>query len=243
MLVASAFLLLVGLAVLFLLYQKKQLQFIIEKRELSNQFQKELLKTKMETQEETLSHVSKELHDNIGQLLSSSKLLIASVDSSSPSKTLKVADKTLAKAITELRTLSKSLTTDWLKKFNLIENLKAEIARIDRIHHLQISFTHPDRILIPSEKQIILFRMIQQILQNAIKQVGSPTISIYIEQTEELISVEVQDNGKGFNEIETKPDTCIINIRHRSQVLGGTAQWKTNEKGTIVCIQLPTHAA
>lgn len=243
MLIASAFfLLLVGLVVLFLLYQKKQLQFIIEKKELSNQFQNELLKTKMETQEETLSQVSKELHDNIGQLLSSSKLLVASVDRSSPSKTLQVADKTLAKAITELRTLSKTLTTDWVKKFNLIENLKAEIARIGRTHRVQISFTHPDRISIPSDKQIILFRMIQQILQNSIRLGDPTTISIYIKQTEDLISVEVLDDGKGLSENEKKPDRGIINIKHRSQVLGGTAQWKADKEGRLVCIKLPTHA-
>lgn len=243
MLIASAiFLLLVGLAVLFLLYQKKQLQFIIEKNERSNQFQKELLKTKMETQEETLSQVSIELHDNIGQLLSSSKLLVASVDRSSPSKTLQVADKTLAKAITELRTLSKTLSTDWVEKFNLIKNLKVEIARIARIHHVQTSFTHPDRISIPPDKQIILFRIIQHTLQNSIK-IGDPSaISIYIKQTEKLISVEVQDNGKGSNDKESKPDKGIINIKHRSQVLGGTAHWKADKEGRLVCIQLPTHA-
>src|SRR6478736_8722160 len=122
--VGSIFFLLVavGIILLFLIYQKKQLQFILEKQELSNHFQKELLTTRIEAQEDTLHQLSRELHDNIGQLLSSSKLLIGVTRRAltNPMEELKLAEETVAKALTELRAMSKSLNKDWLERFNFI---------------------------------------------------------------------------------------------------------------------------
>ena len=118
------FLLMVAVAViiLFLVYQKKQLRYLLERKEMNSQFQKELLKTRLESQEETLTKLSAELHDNIGQLLSSSKLLIgvAGRDLPTSSEPLRLADETISKAIRELRSMSKSLSTEVEMLMNIV---------------------------------------------------------------------------------------------------------------------------
>lgn len=242
--VASSFFLLVAVSivVLFLVYQKRQLRYILEKKELNNQFQKELLKTKIEAQEETLNQLSTELHDNIGQLLSSTKLLIGVVERAlpTPSEPLQMADETISKAIRELRAVSKSLNTEWLEKFSLIENLQAESDRINASKELTVTLQHPAVIDMSMERQMMLFRIVQEALQNAIKH-GHPTcISIQAEQTEHALHVSIADNGKGFDVSDTAiQGVGMINIKHRTRLMGGTAEWNSNHEGTSVFIQLP----
>lgn len=244
-LVGSAFFLLVavGIILLLLIYQKRQLQFILEKHELSNQFQRELLTTRIEAQEETLNQLSRELHDNIGQLLSSSKLLIgvAKRALTSPMEELQLAEETVAKAITELRAMSKSLNKDWLEKFNFIENLTAEAKRINATKEFEMTIRHPEIINLPVEQQLVLFRIVQEAFQNSLKHGKASHISIFVEQRDAYVNVKIEDNGKGFDVSDSsRLGVGMINIKNRAQMLGGSALWQSSKSGTAVAVQIPT---
>lgn len=242
--IASAFFLLVagGLIVLVLIYQRKQFQFVLEKKELSNQFQKELLTTRLEAQEETLNQLSIELHDNVGQLLSSSKLLIGvsmrGVDT--PAEELQLAEQTVSKAIVELRAMSKSLNKDWLEKFSFIDNLRVEVQRINATKEFAMTFQHPSHVDLPSDRQLVLFRIVQEAFQNALKHSQASEIKIKMEQNESFLNVAVQDNGQGFELNDSlKSGMGINNIKNRTQLLGGTVSWNSTLPGTNVMIQIP----
>ncbi len=234
----------VGIIVLFLIYQKRQLRYILEKKELSNQFQKELLKTRIEAQEDTLNRLGIDLHDNIGQLLSSSKLLIGVAErSEAPSATLQLADETISKAIRELRAMSKALNTEWLEKFNLIQNLQAESDRVTASKVVSVTLQHPASIDMPADRQMMLFRIVQEAMQNAIKHAKASHISIVAQQKENNLEVSITDNGKGFdvNDVAIQ-GVGVTNIRHRAQLMGGMAKWNSSNQGTSVFIQLPIYA-
>jgi signal transduction histidine kinase len=225
-----------------LIYQKKQLQFILDKQELSNHFQKELLTTRIEAQEETLNQLSRELHDNIGQLLSSSKLLIGVTRRAmtSPMEELQLAEETGAKAITELRAMSKSLNKDWLEKFDFIENLTAEAKRINATNEFEMAIHHPEIISLTSEHQLVLFRIVQEAFQNSLKHAKATQINIIAEQKEAHVNVRIEDNGKGFDMSDSsRQGVGMINIKNRAQMLGGSAKWQSSESGTAVIIQIP----
>lgn len=241
--IGSSFFLLVavGVIILVLVYQKKQLRYLLEKKELSNLFQKELMKTKLETQEQTLTQLSAELHDNVGQLLSSSKLLIgvAGRDAATSPESLRMADDTISKAIYELRNLSKSLNTEWLEKFSFIENMDAEAVRINASGDLQVSLSYPMTLNLTSEKQMMLFRMAQEAMQNAIKHGKASQIRINVIEAERGIEMVVDDNGKGFDAGDPKKQGIgMTNIQHRAQLMGGVASWRSTDKGTRLFIQL-----
>jgi len=243
-LMGSAFFLLVavGIIVLFLIYQKRQLQFILEKQELSNHFQKELLTTRIEAQEETLNQLSRELHDNVGQLLSSSKLLIGVTRRAltNPMEELQLAEETVAKAITELRAMSKSLNKDWLERFDFIENLTAEASRINATNEFEMTIRHPEIINLPSERQLMLFRIVQEIFQNSLKHGKASHINILVEQRDVNLNVMIEDNGKGFDVSDSSlQGVGMINIKNRAHMLGGSAQWQSNGSGTAVRVQIP----
>lgn len=242
--IGCAFLLLVaiGIIILILVYQKKQLLFIFERKALESQYQEELLKSRIEAQEETLNNVSKELHDNIGQLVSSAKMLVATAERKLPDvgDTLHLADETLFKAIQELRMLSKSLNTQWLEQFNFFENLQDESHRINSAGTITMTASPPVAMSLPKERQLILFRMVQEAFQNSMKHAAATHIHIKVEQQEAKLFITIEDNGKGFDVNNTSQHGFgMLNLKHRVSLIGGVARWESDNTGTKVTIEIP----
>ncbi len=153
-------------------------------------------------------------------------------------ETLITAQETLGTAINELRSLSKSLDKEWLSQFDLVDNLTTEIKRINSSLTLHIEFSHSGKLPINTEEQIILFRIIQEALQNAIKHSEAKNINITIEAKNENLILTLIDDGKGMEQI-SKDGLGIRNMKHRTKLLGGNISWASQEKGTLVTIQLP----
>ncbi|MEO8568325.1 MAG: ATP-binding protein [Ginsengibacter sp.] len=229
-----------GIVLAIVNYKRKQESYLREKKTMQEEFEKQLLQSQIEVQEATFSVLARELHDNVGQLLSSSKMLLAITQRNIADvpETLIIAEETIGKAINELRSLSKSLDKEWLEQFDLVENLSTEIKRINAGLILTIHFLHPDKLLLNAEKQIILFRIIQEVLQNAIKHAEAKNIEIKIESQPDNITVNIEDDGKGF--IQTANDGLgIRNMKHRTKLLGGNITWNTKANGSSISIRLP----
>lgn len=242
--IGSAFFLLVaiGIIILILVYQKKQLRFIFEKKELEGQYKQEILKSRIEAQEETLNNVSREIHDNVGQLVSSAKMLVGVAERKLPNvgDTLEQADQALSKAIQELRALSKSLNTQWLEQFNFFENLQEESHRINATGTLTMTIDCSVELDMPKERQLILFRMVQEAFQNSFKHGAATHIHMKAEQQEAKLVITIADNGKGFDVTDSsKHGFGIMNMKHRVSLIGGQAQWKSDHSGTLVTIEIP----
>lgn len=230
------------IVMIIIAYLRRDLKHAKEKESMEADFEKQLLQSQLETQEETLNQLSTEIHDNVGQLLNSTKLLIGISQRSitDPPETLFMADETLAKAIQELRSLSKSINREWLEQFNFIENLEAEIVRINAARILQISLARPGIIYLKHSEQIILFRIVQEILQNAIKHSKAKNIDIRIKEEDLQLFISVSDDGIGFDDTAVTKSVGILNIKHRSKLLGGSAKWQSAVgSGTRVSIQIP----
>jgi signal transduction histidine kinase len=242
--IGCAFFLLVaiGIIILILVYQKKQLRFIFEKKALESLYKEEILKSRVEAQEDTLNYVSKEIHDNIGQLVNSAKLLIGTAERKMPhvGNTLQQADQTLSKTIHELRALSKSLNRQWLEQFNFFENLQDETHRINASGTLTMTVAHSGELTLSKEHQLILFRMVQEAFQNSVKHGAATHIHVKAEQQETKLAITIDDNGKGFDVNDSsKQGFGIFSLKHRVSLIGGAVQWRSDEKGTRVTIEIP----
>jgi signal transduction histidine kinase len=244
---ASSILLLITLFIVMLVmaYLRRDLKHLKEKETMEADFEKQLLQSQLETQEHTLNQLSNEIHDNVGQLLNSTKLLIGLTQRSlpEPPETLVMADDTLAKAIQEVRTLSKALNKEWLQQFDFIQNLETEIARINAAKSMRIALFRPQNINLKRDQQTILFRIVQEILQNAIKHAHAKLIEIKIREENGMLVIFIADDGTGFDEAGTRKSVGLLNIRHRTRLLGGTVEWQSSiNKGTAVTIQLPVNS-
>jgi signal transduction histidine kinase len=211
---------------------------------MQSNFEKTLLQSQIEVQEATFSALGKELHDNVGQLLSSTKMLLGVTERSltTPPDTLITAQETLARAINELRSLSRSLTKEWLEQFNLIENLQAEVARNNSANDLQIFLSTPQILSVSPDKQIILFRIIQEALQNAIKHASAKNIAITITEDNTAITTIIKDDGSGFDTNDDIKGMGLMNMKQRTQLLDGSITWQSNaDEGTVINITLPVN--
>jgi len=208
------------------------------------EFKNELLQIKLETQQYSIQQASREIHDNIGQLLSSTKMLmsVGFTELSTIPDALKTAEQTIGKAIQDLRFLSKSLNKEWLNKFDLIENLEAEKERVNAAGNVQVSFASEFEILpLQSEEQVMLFHLVQEILQNSIKHAAAKNITIQIKNKDNFFELGIKDDGKGFDaEALKKESPGLRNMEYRVQLLNGTMQWKSEENaGPGISILVP----
>lgn len=111
----------ISLVTLFVLYHKRK-----------DFYRKEITKTKIEIKEQTLKNISWEIHDNIGQILSTLNLYSYKVLEDSPDELKPKVEELqdlIQTAITEVRSLSKALNTDYIKNVGLIKSLELELAR------------------------------------------------------------------------------------------------------------------
>jgi signal transduction histidine kinase len=241
--IGCAFFLLVATGIIFLvlIYQKRQLRFLMDKQELESRYSEELLKTRIETQEQTLNTISREIHDNIGQLLNSSKTLLVAHQrkTNSSGAELTNAEEQLGHAIQELRALSRSLSGEWLERFNFCENLSTETARINAVDGVQVKLNLPASIPMVKERQLVLYRMVQEAFQNSLKHSGGNVIHITARQNDSHIAISIADNGKGFNTADHIQGFGMNSITQRAKLMGGTARWVSDNTGTGVHIEVP----
>lgn len=223
--------------------RKQQNTLIKRQQEMKQDFLNQLTQVQSEVQDETLNHLSKEVHDNVGQLLNSTRMFLNVAQKQLPNipDSFKLAEETLGSAIHELRALSHSMNSDWLKQFDLLQNLDIEIERINRSKEINITISSkPSHVSFSPEKQLIIFRIIQESIQNVIKHAHATKIIIDIQQNEDAYLIKIADNGIGMttNVDYSFTGIGIRNIKHRVELLGGFAEWQS-VNGTIVLIQIP----
>lgn len=238
------FLVFAGIIVFVIIfYQKRRFQYKEDLFKMQSQFNEALMQSQLETHEATLNQISEEIHDNIGQLLSSTKMLLGITERNLENipDTLKTAEQTLGKAIQDLRSLSKSLNKEWLHQFNITDNLKTEVDRINTARTIRAEyFTSTTFLPMQAEAQVMLFRIVQEAVQNCIKHANAQRITIRTLYSHEQITVTVDDDGDGFMQAnQTASGVGMMNMQHRTKLLGGTIAWNPLTQGTQVFISLP----
>lgn len=231
------------------LYIKKRKQYKIEKATLHAQYQQEILQSQIEIQNQTLQHISGELHDNIGQLLSVARLqlnMLEDEETATPAQIREVND-IIDKTIYELRALSKSLDGDFVKDFGLTESLSHELQRIRATSKYQTEIiTNGEPYRLEGQKEIVLFRVVQEILNNTLKHAAAKNIKVTLQYESTQFSLTVQDDGKGFDigkvksREMTESGAGLRNIKRRTELIGGNCQLEsTLGIGTKIRLQLP----
>ena len=132
-------------------------------------FQNELLQTQLEIQEQTLKTISEEIHDNVGQVLSLAKLNLNTFEIN-PEKKLTDTKQLISKAINDLRDLSRSMHGDRIAELGLQQSVADEFQILENSGefktHLKIT---GELYKLPPQKEMVLFRIVQEALNNCIK--------------------------------------------------------------------------
>lgn len=216
---ASLSVLLIFFYLLFIQYSRKKIEHLKQMKDLQFEYGQTLLKSQLEIQEQTLRHISREIHDNIGQVLSLVFLNLNTLKSPDTEK-LKFTSGLVTKAIDDLRGLSKSLNPDRVHTIGITESIKTELAQLERTGIFQTTLTiENDLSDMPPEKTIILYRMVQEVLNNIIKHSQADKILVSIQNDSVIGTILISDNGQGFSVENKSSGIGLQNLKQRAALI------------------------
>jgi len=227
--------------------QKKQQAFRQEQENMQILFQQELLKTRLEIQEQTFRNVSEEIHDNIGQILSVIKLnieyLLKDIYHSANERLIETRNLVI-KVIRDIRDLSKSLNTDLINRIGLPAAIEQQLNLLRKTGQYEIELTLKGEVTdYGPQTELVVFRIVQELLNNILKHSEATIIFISIHYQTEKLTIVVNDNGKGFdirNAQSTNNSLGLLNMKNRIKMVNGFIRFNSEkQKGTTVLIELP----
>lgn len=219
------------------IHRQRQIQYRQNISQLKSEHEKTLLNVENEIQQETLAQIGRELHDNIGQLLSLAKLSLNSVK---PEKQAQ-GKEYINDIIREVRTLSKTLNLDWVESVTLDEFISQQLEKLQSTGycHTSLQSDHSFQKLTKDQK-LVLIRVIQECLNNAIKHAQPDRIDIRITKSSQSRSIEIRDDGVGFDTTQKSKGSGMYNLSKRMETIGGKFYLTSNlGKGTQIILELP----
>lgn len=231
------------------LYQRKKHRHQQEVLQIQEAFTREMLYSKSEIQEQTLQHIASEIHDNFNPTLSVINLNLASVLPlvSNPAHETVSDTKALVKQLmAEMKALSISLNTDHVSRIGFQRALEQFLDRLRKTGFYSISFSsdgEPYRL--SPNREIILLRMCQEILNNIVKHAEARSISIRLFYMLREYRVEIRDDGIGFdpnlilNSPQKRDSSGLRNLNQRALTIGAELNINSHpNKGTLITIAI-----
>ncbi len=230
----------------FVTYQKRLLQKQLEVNKIKQEQQEEILKNTIQAQEKERKRIAQDLHDEVGAMLSVVKLNVGRIEKKSEetkAKTLANETKSyLDEVITQVRRISRALLPPSLEKLGLYFAIEELANWVNKAGQIQIVCKKTgEHFRFDNKKELAIFRIVQELLNNAIKYSEAETISIHLRFSGNAnLAVVVSDNGKGF-ELEEKIVTGLglRNLESRTQIVDARFKLKsTVGKGTraVICL-------
>ena len=203
----------------------------------------EINKTKIEIKDQTLKEVGRELHDNIGQLLIVTRIQLKELLEEISHPKLASLNSITEKTLNEVRLLSKLINSDVVLENGLIESLNNQKILIEKsgIYKLNIIILGtPFDINIGHE--LILFRILQEAISNAIKYAEHDTFEITLYFNINELNIVFKDFGKGFNLETIQKGNGLTNMKNRAAIINTTFDLVSDEEnGTTITLNYNYH--
>lgn len=190
--------------------------------------QQQITEVVLGAQERERFELGQELHDNINQILATSKLYLdVAIEEREPRMELLAKSRNnISMAIEEIRRLSKELITPSLNDLGLIQSIKELIRSIQMVKKMKIKLTISgveENALLPEQK-INVYRIIQEQLNNILKHAQASSVSIELNKQREQIRLLVEDDGRGFDPRVRRDGVGISNIMSRAELYNGKVE-------------------
>ena len=229
--------------------QKRQLSYQMELDSLRYNYDKNLLKTQVEIQEQTFHDISREIHDNINLSLTLAKLNLNTLDlndTETASKSIRSSINIIGAAIGDLSDLSKSINPELIRNLGLTKAVTMEVQKIESMAHLDIDFSIVgEPIFMEGERELVLFRIIQESFNNIIKHSRAAKLWLQLDFLKSELKVSIRDNGIGFikdaiSPVQNGTQSGLRNIFTRAKMINGQVNLETSPgNGTTLVITIP----
>ncbi len=205
---------------IFFIYQKRMFAAQQQKQQMELEFQQRMAQLHFESQEQERTRIASDLHDSLGSLLWGAKVNASFVERSLPmNPQIKEAfteiTKSLDTAAHTIRRIAWELTPEAFHHSGLSASLMGLCQGIDgKGITVTLNETGHSRIW-NTDRALQIFRIAQELISNCVKHAKATTIQINLHWTEKSMTLEVTDNGIGFNLHENRRGVGWWNIQHR----------------------------
>lgn len=210
-------LLVAALVLVFFIWSRQRNRQEMEMAKTRLQFEQELRQVEAEVSEHIMGQFARELHDNIGQLLTSIHIQLQNQKLENPglSDSLKPVEIYLGEAIQQLRLLSRTLNNDFIGYIGLFASIETEVGRIRALKRFEVHLSaFSGHSHLSREQELMVFRIFQEIMQNALKHSGAQNVYIDAEGSETFFRLKVKDDGHGFDSREVMAQGKVSGLQN-----------------------------
>ncbi|QHI38329.1 Oxygen sensor histidine kinase NreB [Kordia antarctica] len=238
------FVLALAVILFFIIYQKRLLAQQKKHQEIAAEYQRELLGVAIESQEKERTRIGKELHDDVGALLTTTKLYLSQV---SPELSAEELTKTTEKMrslfdamIQGVRNISQDLRPVILEKLGLIEAVENLVQTVNDVGTINATFNDFSTSAIAKADELNVYRIMQELINNTLKHAMASNISIAFSNEGTALKITYKDDGIGLQqEYLNQKGIGLRNIESRLSVLAGTIHFNAQKTGMKAIIKIP----
>ena len=221
----------------------KEMNYRQQIKEMSQEQQLNSVKAMLTGEEKERKRIAQDLHDGLGGVLAGIKMNLSKIsekqDNTDNSLSL-IVDK-IDYSLVELRRIAQNMMPESLIRLGLDTAIR-DLSQLYKTPDIQIEYlSFQVRKDIPQQNQLLIYRIVQELLSNSIKHSGASWILLQCSQNQNTFFITIEDNGKGFdNEKYSKGKGMgLENIKSRVSYLNGYIDINSNTKeGTIINIEL-----
>lgn len=239
----GAALLVIVLTSLYLIQANKKI--FAQMAELSEQ-RSELAQKLISTQESTLRHLSRELHDEFGQVLTAIGALLGRAGKQMPNgsglrEDLKEVQEITQSSLTKVRELSQALHPVLLEEAGLAATLDWYVPTVERQTGLKVNYEKSGTVFpVETAAGVHLYRVVQESLNNISRHADTREAWVRLNYAAKELVLEVEDHGKGVRIEKGQRGIGMVAMRERAELIGGTLEYQKPELGgTRVKLRVP----
>lgn len=232
--IGITFMLAIAIILFVVFYQKRLSQQQLHMQELKNEQQLQLFSVTNQVQEKERKRIAHDLHDDVGVVLSTAKLYLSHLMTQPDMQ--EVAQKVnqlVDTAAQSVRQISHNLTPQNLEKFGLISAISEMCRQIREAHQLEVNFEHNEEQRLDAEKELGVYRIVQELLNNTLKHAQAGEISIGLGFQPRQFSLHYQDNGSGVDlETLSKVDNFGLGLQNmigKAEALKGQIKFQSHK--------------
>ena len=208
------------------------------------EYQRLIHQATIDSQEKERAEIGKELHDNINQVLTTTKLYLdlALTNSAMKEELIQRSLNNINSVIHEIRHLSRSLMDPSIDDLGLVDSINDLVENVHLTQKLNVVHSIDCKVdtLLDSNQKLAIFRIVQESLNNVLRHAKATTVWLLISIKDDQLHLTLQDDGVGFDPDTTKKGAGLKNIQNRIYLINGSLQIESKpQQGCAIILQFP----
>lgn len=222
--------------------RRKQLQ--LNKMKHEQQFVQ--MRATLEGEEKERARIARDLHDGLGNLLSTVKVTVGSLDidmQNGQAEKFNRANHMIDEACSEIRKISHEMMPQALERYGITKALEDLVAKMDNAHGFSATFNvYGKERKLDDHTSLMIFRIAQEMLNNVIKYAKASQVTVQLSFGDELLDFTIEDDGVGFdiNKVKKKNGMGLKSLAFRASDIDATYEVESKPgQGTMVSLSIP----